>query len=354
VNNSWRKIFTHTIRGRVKELLYFWGLFYNRFMMNKVPILVLFVIVLFSCSKKNENPARPSSGKINSISVVIDDKLWNGVIGDSIRNKFARPVDGLPKEEPLFDINQYPTHLLEGFMTKSRTIIVIKKANRNVFEIKKDKYATPQNVFHISGKSASDILEILEKHTPQMLQIIQEGEITEHQRLLNDSILNPKTIQKQFQIILKVPNCYSYVVKEANFIWLKKEFISGSNSLLISQLPLNAIKNNSDVSSRILKLQDSIGALYVKGVEPASTMYIDQSYPIYFSKTKLDGKVAYATKGTWRLKDSFMFGPFVNYMILDPDKNRILFLEGFSYSPSRDKRDFMHELESVLQGVKAQ
>jgi hypothetical protein len=322
--------------------------------MNKIAIFLLFVTVLFSCSKKNENPARPSSGKINSISVVIDDKLWNGVIGDSIRNKFAKPVDGLPKEEPLFDINQYPTHLLEGFMTKSRTIIVIKIGSSNVFEIKKDKYATPQNVFHISGISVSDILEILEKHTPQMLQIIEAGEITEHQRLLNDSILNPRTIQKQFQIVLKVPSSYSYVIKEANFIWLKKEFISGSNSLLISQLPLNSIKNNSDVSSRILKLQDSIGALYIKGVEPTSTMYIDQSYPIYFLKTKLDGKVTYATKGTWRLKDSFMFGPFVNYMILDPDKNRILFLEGFSYSPSKDKRDFMHELESIVQGVKAQ
>jgi hypothetical protein len=321
-------------------------------MMHK-PILVLFIsLFFFSCSKKNENSTRPSSGKINSISVVIDDKLWNGVIGDSIRNKFAKPVDGLPKEEPLFDINQYPTHLLEGFMTKSRTIIVIKKTNKNVFEIKKDQYATPQNVFHISGKSISDILEILEKHTPQMLQIIEKGEIAEHQRLLNDSILNPKAIQKQFQIILKVPNSYSYVIKEANFVWLKKEFISGSSSLLISQLPFNAIKNDSDISSRILKLQDSIRALYIKGTELASTMYIDQSYPIYLSKTNLDGKVAYATKGTWRLKESFMFGPFVNYMILDPDNNRILFLEGFSYSPSRDKRDFIHELESVMQGVK--
>lgn len=321
-------------------------------MMQKTILVLFLSLFFFSCSKKNENPARPSSGKINSISVVIDDNLWYGVIGDSIRNKFARPVDGLPKEEPLFDINQYPTHLMEGFMTKSRTIIVIKKADKNSFEIKKDQYATPQNVFHISGKSVLAIREILEKHSPQILQIISEGEITEHQRLLSDSILDPKKIQKQFQILLKVPNSYSYVVNGDNFIWLKKEFISGSNSLLISQLPLSAIKANSNVSSRILKLQDSIGALYVKGTKSTSTMYIDQSYPIYFSKTKLDGKLAYETKGTWRLKDSFMFGPFVNYMILDPDKNRILFLEGFSYSPSRDKRDFIHELESVIRGVK--
>jgi hypothetical protein len=332
------------------------GFIYNRFMMHKTPILSLFLSLFFffSCSKKNENSVRPSSGKINSISVVIDDNLWYGVIGDSIRNKFARPVEGLPKEEPLFDINQYPTHLMEGFMTKSRTIIVIKKTEENVFEIKKDQYATPQNVFHISGKSVSAILEILEKHTPQIIQIIEKGEIIEHQRLLSDSILNPKAIQKQFQVVLNVPNNYSYTIKKDDFVWLKKECISGSNSLLISKLPLSAMKSNLNLFSRILKLQDSIGGLYVKGTEPSSTMYIDQSYPIYFFKTKVEGKVTYVTKGTWRLKDSFMFGPFVNYIILDPDKNRILFLEGFSYSPSRDKRDFMHELESVIKGVKMQ
>lgn len=297
---------------------------------------------------------RHSSGKINSISIIIDDNLWYGFIGDSIRNKFARPVEGLPKEEPLFDINQYPTHLMEGFMTKSRTIIVIKKADENVFEIKKNQYATPQNVFHISGKSVSAILEILEKHAPEIIQIIEKGEIAEHQRLLSDSILNPKAIQKQFQIVLKVPNNYSYTIKKEDFVWLKKECVSGSNSLLISKLPLSSIKSNLNVFSRILKLQDSIGKLYVKGTEPTSTMYIDQSYPIYFYKTKVEDKVAYVTKGTWRLKGSFMFGPFVSYMILDPEKNKILFLEGFSYSPSRDKRDYMHELESVIQGIKMQ
>jgi len=59
--------------------------------------------------------------------VVIDDKLWNGEIGDSIRNKFATPVIGLPQEEPLFTINQYPNRHLDGTLTNCRNIIVIKK-----------------------------------------------------------------------------------------------------------------------------------------------------------------------------------------------------------------------------------
>jgi len=323
--------------------------------MNKTPILFLFLtLFFFSCSKKNDNLKRASSGKINSISVVIDDKLWNGVIGDSIRNKFACPVEGLPKEEPLFDINQYPIQLMEGFMTKSRTIIVVKKNDENTFEIKKNEYATPQYVFHISGESVGAILEILEKNAARIIQIIKKGEIAENQRLLNDSILNPKTIEKQFQIALKIPSRYSYIIKKDDFVWFKREFISGSTSLLISKLPLDALKSKTNITSAILKIQDSIGTLYVKGSEPNSTMYVDKSYPIYFLKTKIDNKVTYEIKGTWRLKDSFMFGPFVNYVIFDPEKNRIVFLEGFCYFPSRDKRDFMHELESIIEGVKVQ
>jgi hypothetical protein len=80
-------------------------------------------------------------------------------------------------------------------------------------------------------------------------------------------------------------------------------------------------------------------------------MYIDKSYPIYFLKTKIDGKKAYETRGTWRLKNSFMFGSYVNYYIEDPDKNRVLFIVGFSYFPSKDKRDYMHELESIIEGI---
>jgi hypothetical protein len=70
--------------------------------------------MFFSCKKKNDDLPRKTNGKVNSISVVIDDQLWNGEIGDSIRNKFASAVIGLPQEEPLFTINQYPVKIMEG------------------------------------------------------------------------------------------------------------------------------------------------------------------------------------------------------------------------------------------------
>jgi len=295
---------------------------------------------------------RKSSGEINTISVVIDDQLWNGIVGDSIRNKFASPVEGLSKEEPRFDINQFPIDVMEGFVTKSRTIIVVKEGTENYFAIKTNQYATPQTVVHITGESLSDILRIIEKRTPQIIKIIEEGEIKAHQLLLNDSVLDPEIIQKQFQLTLKIPKKYTYVLKNKSFIWLKKEFQNGSNSLLISQLPIGIINSEDNVLEKVIKVHDSIGALYIKGKDRTSSLYIDKSYPLYLSQLTLDGKPGYEIKGVWRTKDNFMFGAFANYLIVDAKNKRIIYLDGFCYVPSQDRRDYMHELESIIKGVK--
>jgi hypothetical protein len=307
--------------------------------------------VFFSCKNQADDLPRKATGKINTISVIIDDQLWNGVIGDSIRNKFASPVIGLPQEEPLFTINQYPAKLMEGFMTDSRTIIVVKKEDKNQFLIKKNQYASPQNVFHISGKTSDDILEIIEKNTPKIIQIIKETEIAENQRINSQSLLNPAIIRNKFHISLKVPSGYLYMVQNNNFLWLKKEITSGNTSLLIYQVPISSIKKGSSLISNIIKMRDSIGDLYIRGTELDTHMITEEGYSPYLFKTKLNGKETYETRGTWELKNDFMSGPFVNYAIIDEEHDRILVLEGFCYSPSKEERDLMHELESIIKSI---
>ncbi|MBC5861928.1 DUF4837 family protein [Flavobacterium turcicum] len=321
--------------------------------MRKTYFLMLFVsLLLFSCKKESSERNRQSSGKINTISVIIDDQLWNGEIGDSIRNKFASPVIGLPQEEPLFNINQYPVKLLEGFMTATRAIIVVKKADKNTFEIKKNQYASPQNVFHITGKTAADIITSLESNAPQMLQIIKNGELAETQKQHQSALIDPAIIKNKFHIGIAIPTGYVYVLQKRNFMWLKKENIGGNTSILVYQIPLGSIKKNSEASSSIIKMRDSIGKLYISGKEANTNMITEEAYAPYFAKIELDGKMTYETKGTWQLNNDFMSGPFINYAIVDRAYNRILVLEGFCYAPSKDKRDLMHELESIIKLVR--
>jgi len=71
--------------------------------MNKAHFLLLLVaIAITSCNTKEKKLVNEISGKTNEVSVIIDDELWNGEVGDSMRNKFASPVLGLPQEEPVF------------------------------------------------------------------------------------------------------------------------------------------------------------------------------------------------------------------------------------------------------------
>ena len=320
--------------------------------MKKVLFLLLFISILFlSCTKKHDKEIEKTTGKINTISVIIDDQLWNGEVGDSIRNKFAAPVLGLPKEEPLFNINQYPVKLLEGFVTKTRNSVVIKKEAKNSFEVIENEYASPQNVFHISGKTTSSILALIEKNAPEIINKMRQTEIEENQRIIDTAKIETQKIQKKFNINLRIPKGYNYVFQRRKFIWLKKEITSGNTSILIYQLPFRTIKPNTNIIKKIIRNRDSIGRLYIRGTIPRTHMITEDSYSPYLFHINLNGKEAYETKGTWELKNDYMSGPFINYTIIDRTNKRILVLEGFCYDPSKEKRDLMFELESIIKSV---
>ena len=46
-----------------------------------------------------------------------------------------------------------------------------------------------------------------------------------------------------------------------------------------------------------------------------------------------------------------MSGPFINYWIEDKANERYLIAEGFVYAPSVGKRDYIFELEAIIQSI---
>lgn len=329
------------------------GFIHKRDIMKKAHFLLPLLFLLFaSCNKESKTHLAEASGKLNNISVIIDDQLWNGEVGDSIRNKFASPIIGLPQEEPLFTLNQYPVKLLEGYMTNSRNIIVVKKEPESRFEIIRNEYAQSQNVAHISGNTAAEILNVLEKNAPEIIRMMHDTEIAETQKKIDTALLDDKKITRKFNISLNVPSSYKYVMQKEKFLWLKKEIISGNTSILIYSVPVKCLQKNANAIDNIIKMRDSIGNLYIHGTAPESRMITEEAYAPYLSLTKIDGRKTYETKGTWELKNDFMAGPFINYAVMDKKNKRILVLEGFCYAPSKEKRDLMHELEAIIKSVK--
>ncbi|MBD3723350.1 MAG: DUF4837 family protein [Flavobacteriaceae bacterium] len=323
--------------------------------MKKFLVALLSIVSLISCQetdKEKKAILSESNGKINNISIFIDENLWNGEIGDSIRKKFAAPVDGLPQEEPLFNLNQYPTKIFDGIAKKSRNIIYVQKGQQFGFSEKVDQYAKPQKVFYVLGKTNDEIIEILEEKSAAIIKSIKASEIVENQVRLKKALVSDQKVREKFGIGLTIGYGYKYDMVKDNFLWIRKEFSTGYNSILVYQVPIDVIENDKEVIENVISMRDSIGKLNIHGVLPNTWMITEDAYSPYIFDTTIQGKKTFETKGTWELKNDYMAGPFINYAIKDEKNNRYLILEGFTYNPSKSKRDLVFELEAIIKSIK--
>ena len=109
--------------------------------------LVFLSILFFSCEstgKRDTSYLPESVGAINGMQVVISNELWNGEVGEKIREYFAAPTIGLPQIEPIFSINQIQPENFTDFARSYRTFMYVSKGDSNGVSLKKNSYARPQ------------------------------------------------------------------------------------------------------------------------------------------------------------------------------------------------------------------
>jgi hypothetical protein len=81
-------------------------------------------------------------------------------------------------------------------------------------------------------------------------------------------------------------------------------------------------------------------------------MITEKAFSPYLGTTIIDGNSTLESRGVWDVKNDFMAGPFINYIIDDKKNNRQLVLEGFTYAPQIAKRNYMFELEAIIKSIK--
>ncbi len=322
--------------------------------MKPLYILFLSLFVLISCNengKRDRSLLPPSVGNINVLQVVTPNDLWNGVVGEAIRNNFAAPTDGLPQDEPLFSMNQMPPAAFTDFARSNRLFLYATLGEEDKVSIATDEYAQPQTGAIISATSEEKLVELINKNASRIIEAFHKTEITEKQRRISISPMNTDSLWNVMKVSLKLPSAYRIAKATDSFFWFRKDLKDGTTNILVYEVPLNMIQNDTTAVGDIIKIRDSIGSRLLP-VEDEGLFITEDAYAPYLFKTKIDGKFAYETKGTWEVKDEWMGGPFLNYAIRDEKNNRYLILEGFTYAPSVAKRDLQFELEAILTSAK--
>jgi hypothetical protein len=337
----------------------------NTFKQMKTHLLALVaLLVMASCKDKpsNQKILLDSSGNINSVSVVINNELWAGSVGDAIRNVLASPIYGLPQDEPMFTINQIPPSVFSGFATKNRTVLMIETNKEAGMEIANNVYAQPQKVIVVSGKSKQEIIGILNDNASKITATIRNEEIAERLRQMSKSPHNYKSIEKKLGLTIQFPSAYRIAKESDHFYWIRKDITTGTTNLMLFTVPYSAITRNDSLASQIIRLRDSIGKAYIRGRQDgeikangekiASYMTTEMAYSPFVFETIINNKPTIETKGIWDLKEDFMGGPFINYAIEDKINKRWVIAEGFAFAPSVEKRDYMLELEAIIRTIK--
>ncbi len=315
----------------------------------------LFCLILVSCGessgKRDTSFLTDSVGRINGLQVVISNDLWNSPVGETVREHFAALTDGLPQQEPIFSINQMNPEAYDGFARTYRSFLHVSLGEEDIVKYKKNVYAKPQIGIFVTGTSEEKLVELINTEQQKMVSTFKDGEIKERQRRTNIALLDVDSLRERFGISMKIPAAYRVASASDDFYWIRKDLKSGTTNILIYEVPLSTIGNDSTVIGDIIGMRDSIGSGYLP-VEDDGMFITEEAYAPYLFASSIDGRFAYETKGTWEVKDQYMAGPFLNYAVRDEDKGRYLILEGFTYAPSVEKRDLQFELESILKTTK--
>ncbi|MDJ0644401.1 MAG: DUF4837 family protein [Flavobacteriaceae bacterium] len=318
--------------------------------MKKLFLLALTVIVASSCGNNNGKlTLRQSTGSMNHVLIVMNNTEWQGKAGDALRDIIASPVLGLPQEENQFSVHQVTPSTFTRLFKANRNLLFVGVDTQDNFSVNSNLYADPQIAMTILGKDEASLIKLINKHKEEIVSVFKDGDLKFFQKKLTKKHLDSDAIKtlKALNISMKIPKDYRLVTDNGEFLWLRNETLNDvSKNILVYATPIN--NENDIMGNNIVATRDTIGKRFIPGGPEGSHMITEAAYSPHIKSTKFKGKDAFEVRGKWEVKGDYMAGPFLNYSVIDEKNDRMLIVEGFTYAPNINKRDYMFELEAIL------
>lgn len=324
-------------------------------------IIFFFTIVGTSCWKKTTSKNLSSdinkvlssnTGSVSELVLVISDELWSGKTGEIISDVLQENIKAIPQYEVLFDIYNIEVKDFSSIYKTHKNILWVSSSEKEAFERIDQMWSKDQLYIRLSNSTEEALINNLKEHIYTIRSWFVDKD--QQRRLKRLKTSADKEMQKQLQrsygLSITIPKGYQIASSEDNFIWLRKDNPKvnvASNIWIHSEAYHGPEQFNK---KNLIALRDSIGKTHVEGSRPQSFMATEMLYdPDY----KLIKKEPYTieTKGLWTMINDFLGGSYTAYAILDEEKQRIIYAEGFIYCPGERKRAHIFELEAILSGL---
>lgn len=322
--------------------------------MKKIGLLLTFISLLISCDTGGDKKVlQEANGRMNNLLIVMKNSEWQGEIGDELRKIIAEPVLGLPQPEAQFEVTQVPPESFGSMFKASRSILHIGIGPENSFSTISNVYAEPQQIITITGKDKEALIQEIKENAKALITGFKNADLLTVQRSIYKNYWDPTKMETFTKngYSLKIPKTFSKVDDTGDFVWYRMR-LDGGNSMELYSYTVPIQSKDDENGNNLVAIRDSIGKKYIPGQIDGSYMITEEAYTPHIFEIKLDGKKAFEAKGKWEVKGVYMAGPFLSYSIIDKAKNRLVVVEGLTYAPSINKRDYMFELEAIMKTIK--
>lgn len=322
-------------------------------MMTRVAVLFL-VFLCFGACTAPEMPLPGATGKAGELVVVMEEKQWDGPVGDTVFNTLAQHVYGLPQPEPMFNVVHVRSSAFTKIFQTHRNLLIANIGNefKPGIEMKMDVWSTPQIVIEISAPTVEKFMEVFDANASKIIgHVIKKEEeriLKSYRAQLNEDVVS--AIEEKFQIVLAIPKGYRIVSEEADFVWLRYDDGELTQNILIEVEPYK--HQNTFEREGIIEAVNQFTKKYVPGPTEGTFMSIYTEYPPQLEETTISGTYSAKLVGLWNVHGALMGGPFVSYTLLDGSEKQVIHMHGFVFSPGSNKRNYLRQVDAIINSTK--
>lgn len=292
-----------------------------------------------------------AGGKPYEMVVAVDQELWNGEAGDSLRSVLLEPVPMLNQTEPRFDVARVAPGSLKDLLLRHRNILIASVApdtEEPASVARYDVYSHPQIILTVTAPTSSALAAYIGSNRDAIQTLFENSE---RDRAVNNYCEFGERgisaeIEKMFGIRVAIPKGFSMRGQSGgDFFYVGCDVREAIQGFVIYSYPCSGPEDFT-AEALVARRNEFMGRIPgpSEGSYMATEDYIEPEvvYPV------VDGRQWARMSGFWYVENDFMGGPFVNYSTLDRATGRVVAMDCFVYSPKEPKRNLLRQLEHIV------
>lgn len=316
-----------------------------------IAVCLAAIAGMTSCKNTN-GPVLPNvSGKAGEVIVVVDKTLWDGEIGDVLREYLACDCDFLPQPEPLYSLTYVAPKGFNSLFQAHRNIIMIhldSEVKEPGIVFKNNKWARPQCIIVVNAKDIENCVEVIRDNHEKIASRLEQAErdrVVANARLYEEASIR-LNVAKVFGGSCVFPTGYSIKKITDDFAWIGYDNTYVYRDILVYRYPVSVkdeFTPENIVAHRNAVLKENIPGMFEGTYMTTSKIAMPKVTYVNYK-----GHDFAETRGFWEVENDFMGGPFVSHSFYSLDGKDIIVFEAFVYAPKYEKRQYMRQTEALL------